>query len=73
MFSFTLPGGGLFGGPPALPPPPPPVPERDDPSVVQKKEAVRLAAQRTKGFGSTNKTSGLGDETEANVNQRMLK
>ncbi|NIA72525.1 hypothetical protein HBA54_28450 [Pelagibius litoralis] len=65
--------GGLFGSKPkALPPPPPPVPTPEDPAIEEARKKEREAAKRRRGRVATILTSGLGDPSQPQVEQKKL-
>jgi hypothetical protein len=64
-----------FGGapkPPAIPAPPPPPPAPEDPAVKKAADDAKMAASKRRGFGSTVRTSGLGDTSEASTQRQTL-
>ena len=71
MNALRLPGGTLFGGAKKLAPLPP-LPTREDPSIAEAREKLRLSEKKRKGIGSTILTGGLGDTTEALVTRPTL-
>ncbi len=66
--NFSLPG---FGSSPSLPPPTV-IPTEEDPAVKRREQESRDAAQRRRGLVGTNKTSGVGDPTDAPVRRKAL-
>lgn len=61
---------GFSSSAPAAPAPLPPLPEREDPTVLEAREKLRLSEKRRKGRRASILTSGSGLEDELGIVHR---